>query len=101
MVTGATGLVGGWLVAQLLEDGADVVCLIRDWVPQSNLILRGMTNRVKVVRGDVCDQAVVERALGAYEVDTVLHLAALVGLNEALPAAAACRRSSARGTSST
>lgn len=76
LVTGATGLVGGWLVAQLLEDGADVVCLIRDWVPQSNLILRRLTDRVKVVRGDVCDQAVMERALGEYEVDTVLHLAA-------------------------
>jgi CDP-glucose 4,6-dehydratase len=63
-------------VAQLLEAGADVVCLIRDWVPQSNLILRRLTDRVQVVRGDVCDQAVVERALGEYEVDTVLHLAA-------------------------
>jgi len=31
---------------------------------------------VKVVRGDVCDRAVLERALGEYEVDTVFHLAA-------------------------
>lgn len=76
LVTGSTGLVGGWLVQQLVDDGADVVCLIRDWVPQSNLILRGLTDRVKVVRGDIEDQAVMERALGEYEVDTVLHLAA-------------------------
>jgi CDP-glucose 4,6-dehydratase len=34
------------------------------------------------VRGDVCDQALVERVLGEYEVDTVFHLAAqtIVGI---------------------
>ena len=34
LVTGATGLVGAWLVRRLLDAGADVVCLVRDWVPQ-------------------------------------------------------------------
>ena len=33
LVTGATGLVGAWLTRRLLDAGADVVCLIRDWVP--------------------------------------------------------------------
>jgi CDP-glucose 4,6-dehydratase len=32
-VTGGTGLVGNWLVKQLLAVKADVVCLVRDWVP--------------------------------------------------------------------
>jgi CDP-glucose 4,6-dehydratase len=38
--------------------------------------------RVKVVRGDVRDQALLERTLGEYEIDTVLHLAAqtIVGI---------------------
>jgi CDP-glucose 4,6-dehydratase len=27
-VTGATGLVGGWLVRKLISQGADVVCLV-------------------------------------------------------------------------
>jgi len=75
-VTGATGLVGSWLVKRLLESGADVVCLMRDWVPQSELARTGLLERVKVVRGDVRDQSVLERALGEYEIDTVLHLAA-------------------------
>lgn len=75
-VTGATGLVGGWLVQRLLDAGADVVCLVRDWVPQRELACRGMLDRVRVVRGDVCDQALLERILGEYEIDTVLHLAA-------------------------
>ncbi|MBI4349604.1 MAG: GDP-mannose 4,6-dehydratase, partial [Elusimicrobia bacterium] len=76
LVTGATGLVGGWLVRQLLAETADVVCLVRDWVPESNLVLSRLIDRVKVVRGDVRDREVVERALGEYEIETVLHLAA-------------------------
>lgn len=81
-VTGATGLVGGWLVRRLLEAGADVVCLMRDWVPQSELVRRGLLEQVKVVRGDVRDQAQLERALGEYEIDTIIHLAAqtIVGI---------------------
>jgi CDP-glucose 4,6-dehydratase len=75
-VTGATGLVGGWLVRRLTEAGADVVCLVRDWVPQSELSRSGLMDRVKVVRGDVRDGRVLERVLGEYEVDTVIHLAA-------------------------
>ncbi len=81
-VTGATGLIGGWLVKRLLDEGADVVCLVRDWVPQSVFVSDGLMNRVKVVRGDVSDQALMERTLGEYEVDTVIHLAAqtIVGI---------------------
>ena len=76
LVTGATGLVGGWLVPRLLAAGADVVCLVRDWVPQRELIRTGLLDRVQVVRGDITDQALLERVLGEYEVTTVLHLAA-------------------------
>jgi CDP-glucose 4,6-dehydratase len=76
LVTGATGLIGGWLVKQLLAAGADVVCLVRDWVPQCELVSGRLIDQVKVVRGDVRDQAVLERALGEYEIATVIHLAA-------------------------
>jgi CDP-glucose 4,6-dehydratase len=88
-VTGATGLVGGWLVKRLLEAGADVVCLVRDWVPQSELVRIRLMERVKVVRGDVCDQTLLERALGEYEIDTVIHLAAqtIVGVANRNPVA--------------
>jgi CDP-glucose 4,6-dehydratase len=75
-VTGATGLVGSWLVRRLVEAGADVVCLVRDWVPQSELVSSGLASQVKLVRGDLRDQALLERALGEYEIDSVIHLAA-------------------------
>jgi len=75
-VTGATGLLGSSLVRRLMEAGADVVCLVRDWVPQSDFVRSGLIERVKVVRGDVRDQALLERVLGEYEIDAVFHLAA-------------------------
>ncbi|MDB5098554.1 MAG: rfbG [Cyanobacteria bacterium RYN_339] len=82
LVTGATGLVGGWLVKRLVEAGAEVICLIRDWVPKSELVRSGLAERVTVVRGDVTDQALLERVLGEHEIDTVMHLAAqtIVGI---------------------
>jgi CDP-glucose 4,6-dehydratase len=76
LVTGGAGLVGGWLVQRLVESGADVVCLVRDWVPQAELTASNWTARVRIVRGDICDQPLVERLLGEYEIDTVFHLAA-------------------------
>jgi CDP-glucose 4,6-dehydratase len=75
-VTGATGLVGSWLVRRLIAAGADVVCLVRDWVPQSELVRAKEIEQVKVVRGDVGDEALLERILGEYEITTVIHLAA-------------------------
>lgn len=82
LVTGATGLLGGWLTRRLINRGANVVCLVRDWVPQRELIRQGLLEQVNVVRGDVTDRGVLERTLGEYEVETVLHLAAqaIVGI---------------------
>ena len=76
LVTGGTGLVGGWVVRRLLRAGASVVCLVRDWVPGCELVRGDLLSGVTVVRGDVCDQELMERVLGEYEVNTVLHLAA-------------------------
>jgi len=87
-VTGATGLLGSWLVKRLIGCDADVVALVRDWVPQSELISSDLLKKVKIVRGDVRDQELMERVIGEYEVDTVFHLAAqtIVGVANRNPA---------------
>ena len=64
LVTGATGLLGGWLVRRLVEQGADVVALVRDWVPKSTLLSADLLQQVTLVRGDVREQDVLERAMG-------------------------------------
>jgi CDP-glucose 4,6-dehydratase len=76
LVTGATGLVGGWLVRRLIDSGADVTCVVRDWVPQSELVRARLIEHVKSVRGDVRDQCLLARTLAEYEINTVIHLAA-------------------------
>ncbi|MEQ8805877.1 MAG: GDP-mannose 4,6-dehydratase [Rhodospirillales bacterium] len=82
LVTGASGLVGSWLVKRLLEKNAQVICLVRDWVPGSELIRSGDLQRSTVVNGDVTDHEALERIIGEYEIDTVFHLAAqtIVGI---------------------
>ncbi len=66
----------------MIDAGADLVCLVRDWVPQSLLVRESSIEKVKVVRGDVRDQELLERILGEYEIETVFHLAAqtIVGI---------------------
>ncbi len=76
LVTGCTGFLGSWLSIALVEAGATVVGLIRDEVPFSHLRRSGYQNRIAVVRGDVTDYELIERALNEYEIDTVFHLAA-------------------------
>lgn len=75
LVTGATGLAGSWLSQRLDELGADVICIVRDAVPTSTLLSRN-PSQATLVFGDVRDQALVERTLGDYEIETVFHLAA-------------------------
>src|SRR5579875_1397345 len=48
LITGATGLVGSWLTRRLIEAQADVVCLIRDWIPQSEIVRSGLTEQLKI-----------------------------------------------------
>lgn len=76
LITGATGLVGGHLTQALLDYSADVVCLMRDWVPDSLFVQSGLDQRVKIVQGDICDQLLLERIMGEYQIQTVFHLAA-------------------------
>jgi CDP-glucose 4,6-dehydratase len=76
LVTGATGLLGSWLVRRLVDAGADVVCLVRDWVPHSEYYRAGLHQKTRSVTGDVCNTDLLERVLAEYEVRSVFHLAA-------------------------
>ena len=75
-ITGCTGLLGSWLTKALVERGANVTGLIRDWVPQSNLNWSGFNNKINIVRGELEDYFLLERTLNEYEIDTVFNLAA-------------------------
>lgn len=87
LVTGCTGMVGSHLAARLVEEGAQVVGLIRDLVPQTFLQSAGFEDRMVVVRGDLIDADVIDRAFNEYEIDTCFHLAAqtIVGVANRSP----------------
>lgn len=75
-ITGCTGLLGSWLTEELVSRGAQVVGLVRDWVPRSRLLTSNAFERMISVRGAVEDYELLERVLNEYEVETVFHLAA-------------------------
>jgi CDP-glucose 4,6-dehydratase len=87
LVTGAYGLLGGWLTKALLETGADVTVIHRDDRPRSLLALMRLESELSIVHGDICSDGLVARAVNEYAIDTVFHLAAqtLVGTANASP----------------
>ena len=91
-------MTGSWLVSRLDEAGARVICLVRDWVPDSGLVRSGLAERLTVVRGDVMDSALIERVLSEYAVETVFHLAAQTIVSTALASPVATFEANVAGT---
>jgi len=87
LVTGCNGFLGSWLTAGLVAARADVVGLIRDWVPHSHLEQTGLRDQISIVNGDVSDYVLMERVLAEYEIEIVFHLAAqtIVGIANRSP----------------
>lgn len=76
LLTGATGLVGGWVLERLLGAGADAICLVRDQVPRARASVMGSLARSTVVTGSLERYDLLERIVNEYEVEVVIHLAA-------------------------
>ncbi|SHI52644.1 CDP-glucose 4,6-dehydratase [Geosporobacter subterraneus DSM 17957] len=81
-VTGCTGFLGSYLVQELLNRGANVTGLIRDWVADSKLISEGYDKKINIVKGSLEDLQLLERIMGEYEIEIVFHIAAqaIVGI---------------------
>lgn len=97
-VTGATGLVGSWLVKALVSKGARTTILVRDYDPQSELIRSGFINQTTVVNGELENLNTLERAITENEVDTVFHLGAQTIVGTALRQPVDTFESNIRGT---
>jgi nucleoside-diphosphate-sugar epimerase len=89
LVTGATGFLGGYVAAQLLEDGEDVVCLVRGTDPQARLdaALAPLSSRhATAVAGDLTDGPL---DVDVSEVSAIVHCAADVRFDRPLDEARA------------
>ena len=76
LVTGATGLVGSWLVKALLKRKSIIVALVRDIDYQTEFYRSGDYLQTNIVNGSLENFSTVERAINEYEVDTIFHLGA-------------------------
>ena len=75
-ITGCTGFLGWWLTDELVKQGANVVGLVRDLVPQAPFYLAGLDKKITVVHGALEDYDTIERAINEHHIDTVFHLGA-------------------------
>jgi CDP-glucose 4,6-dehydratase len=98
LVTGATGMVGSWLVKRLLERGTQVAALVRDNDPHSEVVRSGDIQRISVVNGALEDYTTVERAIVEHDIDTVFHLGAQTIVGIALRSPLHTFESNIRGT---
>ncbi|NOT29317.1 MAG: NAD-dependent epimerase/dehydratase family protein [Planctomycetes bacterium] len=76
LVTGGTGLVGSWLTKRLLASGAEVVLLVKDVDPRSELVRSGDLARVALVYGSLEDFGVLQHAVNLHQTECVFHLGA-------------------------
>jgi CDP-glucose 4,6-dehydratase len=97
-VTGASGLLGSWMTQELVSRGANVTCLLRDWVAGNRLATEGMLERVNIVRGELEDAQLLLRVLNEHEIETVLHLGAQTIVGTASRSAISTFEANIRGT---
>ena len=97
-VTGASGIIGYWLVSHLYNIGAEVTVYLRDFVPKSSLIKSDIFGKVNVVSGQLEDYLNIKRALNEYEIDTVIHLGAQTIVETANRSPLSTFRSNIEGT---
>lgn len=87
LVTGASGFVGGWLIKDLLDKGAQVIAFAREWNPQCEFISSQDYKHTAIVDGALEDYLTIERAIVQHDASVVIHLAAqaIVGLGQRAP----------------
>ena len=84
LVTGGTGLVGGWLIKDLLSRGALVSALILDLEPSSELFRSGDFQKVFLINGNLNSYEDVSRAVSQSNAQTIFHLGAQTIVGTAL-----------------
>lgn len=84
LVTGATGMIGSWLVPRLLAEGCQVGVLVPELDPQSELVRNGSGMKTSLFIVDLADALAVRRAIFTFEPQFVFHLGAQTIVTHAL-----------------
>lgn len=89
IATGGAGFIGSNLCDRLLEEGYKVICLDNFYDPK--IKEANVTNALKhknftLIRGDILDKELMENIFSKYDIDKVVHLAAIAGVRPSLVA---------------
>jgi len=76
LVTGATGLLGPYLIKDLISKSANVFSLVRDLNPYSLFFVDGLDKKTTVITGNLLDINLIQRVINEFNINIVFHLGA-------------------------
>ena len=88
LVTGGAGFIGSHTTERLIRDGHEVAILdcFNDYynpaIKRANV--RGFADRVRIFEDDLRDSAAVDRVIGEFRPDAIIHLAARAGVRPSI-----------------
>ena len=74
LITGINGFVGSSIAKKELENGNNIIGIVRDINKKSQL---DILNKCTIIYGDITDDELTDRVVSDYEVDLIYHLAAM------------------------
>lgn len=92
LVTGGAGFVGSHLCERLILQGRTVICLDNfndnydPAIKRSNIQCCLRHSEFRLVEGDIMDKDLIDRLMTQYNIDTIIHLAALAGVRKSIAA---------------
>lgn len=98
LVTGATGLVGSWLVKELIKQDSEISCLIWDFDSNSELISSGDIKNINAITGDLADLEACKKSISESSCEYIFHLGAQTIVGEAISDPIRTFRSNIQGT---
>src|SRR5215510_10332841 len=105
LITGGAGFIGSHLVDRLLADGASTVTVVDSFsdyydpaTKRSNISRHAGRPDFALVEADICDAAAMGDLFRAGKFDSVVHLAARVGVRHSLEDPLGYEETNVRGT---
>ncbi len=98
LITGINGFIGANLAKSLINKGASVYGLIRNYNPNSFLYFEKINEKATLINGDITDFNLIKRIFAEEGIQHVFHLAAQVEVGTALKYPYITWESNIRGT---
>lgn len=95
LVTGINGFVGSAIAQREIQNGNNVIGIVRDINKKSQL---DILNKCTIIYGDILDGDLIDRIVAEYEIDLIYHLAAMSIVKIASKNPINCYRSNILGT---